>query len=98
MSDTTSSTSGGGFFSKLIVVLLLAVAVGLYLRIVMVDSGTTSAQPAPQASVQVVEGSPADSATASGTEQASASTDVQPLPDDQMKLIKQVFAPELLNN
>ena len=77
-------------FSKLVIVVLLAVTIGLYLMIVMVDDQHVQMEPIPQASVQVVEdaipGSPAS---------AEAPKD---LPKDQMQLIKQVFAPELRNN
>lgn len=81
--------SGGGFFSKLVVVALLALAIVLYLRIVMVEhnGGGTASEAAPQASVQVVEGDEAVPV---------AAAQLQALPGDQMELILQVFAPELL--
>ena len=74
-------------FSKLVIVVLLAVTLGLYLKIVILDAQQAQLEPIPQASVQVVEGA-----------SAVAPTPAKALPDDQMQLIKQVFAPELLNN
>ena len=86
MSTAQSNSSGGGFISKIVVVLLLALAIGLYLRIVMVDGTKRYDEPAPQASMQVLEG---DSARTSGGAQ------LQHLPEDQLALIRRVFAPEL---
>lgn len=77
-------------FSKLVIVVLLAVTVGLYLKIVVMDAGQTQVVSAPQASLQVVE----VEATAT-TPGASAS---KGMPEDQMLVIKQVFAPELLSD
>ena len=43
MTTATQQTSGSAWFSKLVVVSLLALAIGLYLRIVMVEeTGTVS--------------------------------------------------------
>ena len=78
-------------FSKLVIVVLLAVTLGLYLKIVILDEPQVQAEPIPpQASVQVVEGA--------GTAAPPSTAAAKALPDDQMQLIKQVFAPELLNN
>jgi FlaG/FlaF family flagellin (archaellin) len=76
-------------FSKLVIVVLLAVTIGLYLKIVVMDAGQTQVVSAPQASIQVVE------VEATATPGASAS---KALPEDQMLVIKQVFAPELLSD
>jgi uncharacterized protein (UPF0333 family) len=75
-------------FSKLVIVVLLAVTIGLYLKIVVMDAGQTQAVSAPQASIQVVEVETAAAPVASTSKAA---------PEDQMLLIKQVFAPELLD-
>ena len=89
MTTATQQTSGSAWFSKLVVVLLLALAIGLYLRIVMVeDTGTVSHAAAPQASMRVVEGK----TPAAGAAEVSEPRD---LPEDQMALIRRVFAPEL---
>jgi hypothetical protein len=77
-------------FSKLVIVVLLAVTLGLYLKIVVLDEQQAQVEPIPQASVQVVEGASTGALTPAAAAKA--------LPDDQMQLIKQVFAPELLNN
>ena len=91
MTATQQTTSGEGWFSKLVVVLLLAVAIGLYLRIVMVDDKGGNGESAPRASVRVVEsGAPLTSST-------DAVEQPQELPEDQMALIKRTFAPELLD-
>ena len=74
-------------FSRLVIVVLLAVTIGLYLKIVMMDAGQAQLVSAPQASIQVVE------VETAATPAAPASKAV---PEDQMLLIKQVFAPELL--
>ena len=71
-------------FSKLVIVVLLAVTLGLYLKIVVIDAGQEPLVAAPQASIQVVEVETA----------APVSKEVS---EDQMLLIKQVFAPELLD-
>lgn len=84
---TMQKSSGGGLVSTLVVMLLLAVAIGLYLRVVMVESGQHADVPVQQASVRVVEGDepvlPSDAQL------------LRELPADQMVLIKQVFAPEM---
>jgi hypothetical protein len=89
MTAVTGRASGGAFLSNLVIVLLLAVAVGLYLQIVMVEHGADDGAPVPTASVRVVE-------QAAGDTVPSAAPPLQPLPDEQVRLIKQVFAPELL--
>ena len=75
-------------FSKLVIVVLLAVTLGLYLKIVVIDAGQEQLVSAPQASIQVVEVETAAEPV------APVSKDVS---EDQMLLIKQVFAPELLD-
>jgi len=70
-------------FSKLVIVILLAVTIGFYLKIVMLDKQPVHQEPIQQASVQVVEG-------------ATAAAPAKDLPDDQMQIIKQVFSPELV--
>ena len=77
-------------FSKLVIVVLLAVTVGLYLKIVILDEQQAQVEPLPQASVQIVEDS--------GPGAPASATAVKALPEDQMELIKQVFAPELVND
>ena len=81
-------SSGAGLVSTLIVMLLLVVAIGLYLRVVMVESDQQADAPVQQASVRVVEGDepvlPSDAQL------------LRELPADQMALIKQVFAPEMV--
>lgn len=84
-------SAGGGLFSKLVVVLLLALAIGLYLRIVMVEGQRLGSKPAPQASMQVLEGKSSSSGVPSN------GPVLRELPQDQMDLIRQVFAPELQN-
>ena len=87
MTTTNQNAAGGGLFSKLVVLLLLAAAVGLYLRIVVVEGKAHYGAPAVQASVRVLE----------GNERLPAGDTLPPreLPADQMALIKRVFAPEL---
>ncbi len=85
MSTAQQDTSDGGLISKLMLVVLLAITVALYLRIVMLDPEVRQSAPAPQASVQVLEG---DEPTTAPVPALTA------LPDDQMQLIMQVFAPE----
>ena len=79
--------NAGGIISTLVIILLLAVTVWLYLQIVMVQPSPTTVSAgedgAPQASVQVLEG-----------DEAAAITTPTPLPEDQMALLRQVFAPE----
>lgn len=87
MTTAQQNASGGGLFSKLVILILLAVTVGLYLMIVVVEDQSLYSEPATQASIQVVE--EAIIPTARTPKDA---------PDDQMQLIKQVFAPELLEN
>ena len=85
MSQREIQKSTGGIVSTLVVVLLLAVAVGLYLQIILVDPPTLpSAGLVPQASVQVLEG-----------DELPAIPSPAPLPADQMDLILQVFAPDM---
>ena len=80
---TTATTSNGsGWFSKLVVILLLALAIGLYLRIVMVEGSPQYSAPAQQASVRVVE----------GNESSLAQRPMRELPAAQMRLIMQTFA------
>jgi len=88
MSAADQTTSGGGWFSKIVVVVLLVVAIGLYLRIVTVDGERRYSEPAPQASVRVLEG---DEAVSDG-----AVPKLIELPPEQMDIVKKVFAPELM--
>lgn len=111
-------TSGSGWFSKLVVVLLLALAIGLYLRIVMVPEKTASGTspvdtavadvPAPPesgsaAAPAAAEKGPSEPAVAAASAEKTAAAVSAPeapaamreLPQDQMDLIKRVFAPEL---
>ena len=90
MTTAQQKASGGGLISNLVILVLLAATVGLYLMIVMDDDQGQYSQPMPQASIQVVE-------EQVSSVPAGAQTP-EDLPDDQMQLIKQVFAPELLNN
>ncbi len=84
---TAQQGASGGWFSKIVVVLLLALAIGLYLRIVMVDGERQHSGPPPQANLRVEEGG----ALSQASEQEPAE-----LPADQMLVIQQVFAPETL--
>lgn len=76
--------------SKLVIGLLLAVTIGLYLRVVMLEGAPAQSRSAPQASVQVIEGNSVGAPVTAAV--------LQDLPDDQMKLIIQVFGPELQQN
>ena len=87
MTTEQQISSGGGLLSKLVIVVLLAATIGLYLKIVMLEDQPQTVQRVPQASVQVVE----DQVS---SVPASAAP-LKDLPDDQISLIKQVFAPEL---
>jgi hypothetical protein len=75
----TTKAAGSGWFSRLVLLALLGLTVGLYLRIVMPPAG----QAAAPASLRVVESAPEPAAP------------LQPLPEDQMKLVRDLFAPEL---
>lgn len=86
MASTNDKGSGSGIFSKLVVLLLLAVAIGLYLRIVMVEGKSHYKAPATQASVRVIEGDE--------PEPEPASQPMRDLPADQMGLIERTFATE----
>jgi len=74
-------------FSKLVILVLLAATLGLYLKIVMVDEPSPTMAALPQASVQVVESQGPGAADTTSAGETSV--------DDQMQLIKQVFAPEI---
>jgi hypothetical protein len=89
MTAVMGTASGGALFSNLVITLLLALTVGLYLQIVMVEHDANEGAPVPTASVRIVEQTAADALQP--TEQG-----LVPLPEDQLRLIKQVFAPELL--
>lgn len=80
MTEASSKPSGSGFFSKLLVLALLALAIWLYLRIVLIDGDRTYVQAPAQASVRVVE---------------ADSPPLRALPEEQMALVRRVFAPEL---
>jgi len=75
-------------FSRLVIVVLLAVTLGLYLKIVVMDAGQAQDASVPRASIQVVE---VETAATPAVQAPQAA------PEDQMLLIKQVFAPELLS-
>ena len=95
MTTAVQSTSGG-WVSKLVVVALLALAVGLYLQIVLLQPEKTEPVASPLVSAPVVEGEVA--ADASGpTAGPSAPQALKDLPADQLELIRQVFAPEMVN-
>lgn len=86
----------GGVITILIVGLLLAVAAGLYIQLIMhPDDATPAVTEAaePPASVRVVEGRPSDIPDDPAT---TAETE-QPLPEDQMAMIMETFAPEAAN-
>jgi len=92
MTTAAQGASGGGWFSKLVVVALLALAVGLYLQIVMLQpqpGGEKTATSSGDTQVRA-ETPSAPPATAASSAQA-----VRDLPEDQMALIKRVFAPEM---
>ena len=86
MSNYPSRTRGR-IFSALTVIILLAVAGGLYMQIVMKEKPIPRIDTlnVPTASVQVLEGSDVPEVAAPAP---------QPLPDDQMGVVLQVFAPE----
>jgi hypothetical protein len=84
---TTQKASGGSLVSTLAVVALLVAAIGLYLRVVMVEGDRHADVPAPQASVRVVEGDEPVLPTDAGL--------LRELPGDQRVLIREIFAPEL---
>lgn len=91
--NTAARPQAGGIATTLVVALFLAVAIGLYLQIVMNDDAppVDPVQVSEStASVQVLEGD--ESGPAGAT-----STAAQPLPDDQMATIRRVFAPETTN-
>ena len=82
MTTAERQKTGGGLLSKLVIVVLFAVAIGLYLQIVMMNGEHQAEQnPAPQVSVPIVE--------------SDAPPPLNPLPEEQQALIMQVFAPEL---
>ena len=84
----TRQKSAGKILSTLVVALLLAVAAGLYLQILLVDRPIPAqGPPVPTASIRVVE----------GDQSRSAAPPDEPLPSDQMDLIRKVFAPESLS-
>lgn len=83
---TTQRASGGSLISTLAVMVLLVVAIGLYLRVLMVESEQHDDVPSQQASLRVVEGDEPVLPTDAGL--------LRELPGDQMTLIEEVFAPE----
>ena len=84
MGSANEKASGSGLFSKLVVLLLLAVAIGLYLRIVMVEGKSHYEAPPMQASVRVIEGN--EPAPVIGSQP------LRDLPADQMTLIERTFS------
>lgn len=78
-------------FSKLVIVVLLAVTLGLYLKIVILDEPMATPAVLPPASVQVVEHKMPATPVADKEVREVA-------PEEPMLLIKRVFAPELVND
>lgn len=114
MTTTAQGVSGGSWLAKLVVVALLALAVGLYLRIVIVEPAAPEPVAAAQISAQSTAGdgtlaaaqaveseSPVSEAPVSETPatevQTAASEPLRDLPEDQLDLIRRVFAPEMGN-
>ena len=93
MTTAAQGSSGASWLSKLVVVALLAVAIGLYLQIVILQPQTGGEAAAPQAEVQPVG---AETATVP-TAEAAPAQEPQDLPEDQMNIIRRVFAPEMGN-
>ena len=91
MTAANEASAGGGWFSKLVVVVMLALAIGLYLWIVMVDRERAANEPIPQASIRIIENDRAGM-QAAATPEASG---LKNLPEDQLQLILRVFAPEI---
>lgn len=83
-----SSRASGRIVSALTVILLLAVAAGLYLQIILQEKPIPRIDTveAPTASVQVLEGGEAPVISAAESQRS--------LPEAQMAVILQVFAPE----
>ena len=93
MTTAAQGSTGGSWFSKLVVVALLALAIGLYLQIVMLQPRTGGEEAAPRPEVQPVA---AETAPAPAAE-AAPLQEPQDLPEDQMNVIRRVFAPEMGN-
>lgn len=91
MTSAETKRAGNGLLSKLFLVILLALAIGLYLQVVTVDTGRHGGETAPRASLQVLEGDEP------GIFRPAAQGLVD-LPPDQMRLIIEVFAPEMLQD
>jgi hypothetical protein len=85
--------AGVAWFGTLFALVLVGIAVAVYLRPVFGKVERQYSTPAPQASVRIVEVDVPGAGSISGRRQAT----LAPLPDDQLRLIKQVFAPELLD-
>lgn len=86
----------GGIITILVVGLLLAVAAGLYIQLIMhPNEPSTAVTDAPEtpASVRIVEGS----ASANSVDTGPVAETEKPLPEDQMAMIMQTFAPEAEN-
>ena len=93
MAAAGQTSSGGGWFAKLVVVGLLALAIGLYLRIVMVDRDPKGSAQVQQASMRIVE----SAETGMQPSAALGTSAVRRLPEDQLQVILRVFAPEMQN-
>lgn len=96
MTTATQGGSGGGWFSKLLILLLLVAAVALYLLALKPGPGWYQGAPAGQASIRVIEGAAPSLAPASAQPRpvTPLGRPLQDLPEDQMALIRRVFAPE----
>ena len=91
MTAANEASAGGGWFSKLVVVAMLALAIGLYLWIVMTDRERAGNEAIPQASIRIIE-SEREGTQATVTPGPSGLKD---LPEEQLQLILRVFAPEM---
>jgi len=91
MTTTAQGSSGGGWFSKLVVVALLALAIGLYLQIVILQPQAHRESAASQVDMPRVEAATAPAPAA----QAAPAQGLRDLPEDQMSVIRRVFAPEM---
>jgi hypothetical protein len=100
MATAGQGASSGGWVSTAIVVVLLLLAIGLYLQIVMVERDPGEGRATPQASLQAggadVPGPTTQADPATPPSVPVAAEMPRDLPEDQMELIKQVFAPELI--
>lgn len=89
MTSNAQTGSGGGMIAKIAVLVLLALTLFLYLRIIWQDNDDLARTATSQASVRVVE---------SGAQSPTPNDGLRDLPEDQMRQIIEVFAPELREN